>query len=61
MMRKLSEKDKGISKYIKKDVWSFTGSNYRNMMLLIGKFSGEGGKKVDVDNIDYFPLDENET
>ena len=52
---------KMLMEVAKKDVRSLTGSNYRNIMLLIGKYSVEDVKKVDIDKIDYFPLDENET
>ena len=52
---------KMLMEVAKKDVRSITGSNYRNIMLLMGKCSVEDVKKVDIDKIDYFPLDENET
>ena len=43
-----------------KDVRSVTGANYRNIMLLMGKTSVGEIKRVDIENIDYFELDEKE-
>ena len=45
----------------KKDVRSVTGSNYRNIMLLLGKYSVEDIDKLDADKIDYFSMDENDS
>ena len=52
---------KMLMEVAKKDVRSVNGSNNRNIILLIRKYSVEDVKKVDIDQIDYFPLDENET
>lgn len=43
-----------------KDVRSVTGSNYRNIMLLLGKTSVDDVFKEDVENIEYFKLADNE-
>ena len=44
-----------------KDVRSVTGANLRNIMLLMGKTSVGEIKRVDVENINYFKLDEKES
>ena len=44
-----------------KDVRSVTGANLRNIMLLMGKTSVGEIKRVDVENINYFRLDEKES
>ena len=41
-----------------KDVRSTTGSNYHNIMLLMGKTSIDDVKLSDVDSLTYFKLDE---
>ena len=41
-----------------KDVRSVTGSNLRNIMLLVGKTRVEDVKLEDLDLLSYFPLDE---
>ena len=43
-----------------KDVRSVTGSNYRNIMLLLGKTSVDDVFKEDVEKIEYFKLADNE-
>ena len=43
-----------------KDVRSVTGSNYRNLMLLLGKTSVDEVFKEDVEKIEYFKLAVNE-
>ena len=43
-----------------KDVRSVTGSNLRNIMLLVGKTSVEDVRVEDVDNLEYFKLENDE-
>ena len=43
-----------------KDVRSVTGSNMRNIMLLVGKTCVEDVKVEDVDNLEYFKLENDE-
>ena len=43
-----------------KDVRSVTGSNMRNIMLLVGKACVEDVKVEDVDNLEYFKLENDE-
>ena len=45
----------------KKDVRSVTGSNYRNIMLLLGKTSVSDVRREDVDSIEYFKLEPDES
>ena len=44
----------------KQDVRSVTGSNFRNIMLLVGKTSITTVKKDDADKIKYFPIEEDD-
>ena len=55
------QKVKILMEIAKKDVRSVTGSNYRNIMLLLGKYSVEDIDKLDADKIDYFSMDENDS
>ena len=43
-----------------KDVRSVTGSNMRNIMILVGKTKVEDVKLEDLNSITYFPLAEEE-
>ena len=45
----------------REDVRSVTGSNYRNIMLLVGKSSVNDVRKEDVEKIGYFELDSDES
>ena len=51
------ERVKMLMETSREDVRSVTGSNYRNIMLLVGKSSVADVRKEDVDKIDYFKLD----
>ena len=51
------ERVKMLMETARKDVRSVTGSNYRNIMLLVGKSSVADVRKEDVEKIGYFELD----
>ena len=44
----------------KKDVRSITGSNFRNIMILMGKSTLEDINLRDVDSLTYFKLEDDE-
>ena len=43
-----------------KDVRSVTGSNYRSIMLLVGKSSVSEVTKADANRVEYSPIDDSE-
>ena len=47
---------KMLAETAKKDVRSVTGQNFRHIMLLLGKTSVEAVEKIDVKEIEYFPI-----
>ena len=51
------ERVKMLAVTSREDVRSVTGSNYRNIMLLVGKSSVADVRKDDADKIGYFELD----
>ena len=55
------ERVKMLMETSREDVRSVTGSNYRNIMLLVGKSSVNDVRKEDVEKIGYFELDSDES
>ena len=63
-MEKIEKSGKKALRMLKdtsmKDVRSVTGSNYRSIMLLVGKSFVSEVTKADADRVEYFPIGDNE-